>query len=119
MLLLLFQQHPKDEKHTTDNGGHAWPMTKVPGQNFESNQHKPCCSCCLQVVGSIAAAVVMCMALSAGTAVHHQIQQSVYVDSIMPHSSMDVSSAAKKLNGLLYVGPTCLIDSKGSSVSLK
>lgn len=75
----------------------------------------------MQVVGSIAAAVIVCKALSAGSAVHNQVQQSVYVDNIMPHSSMDVSSAAKKLNGLLYVklvGPTCLVDTKGSSVSV-
>jgi hypothetical protein len=55
-------------------------------------------------VGSVAAAVVVCMALSAGSAVHHVIQQSVYVDSILPDTSMDVASAAKKLNGLLYAG---------------
>ena len=50
------------------------------------------------------------MALSAGGAVHHVIQQSVYVDSILPDTSMDVSSAAKKLNGLLYVGLVRLCD---------
>lgn len=67
------------------------------------SRQQQCCGC-LQVVGSIAAAVVVCMAMSAGSAVHHVIQQSVYIDSILPDTSMDVSAAAKTLNGLLYVG---------------